>query len=79
MKQSLSAVAERAGKPLDQAELSAAHAHLLAARRERPTPFIDTTVYTNWNALAVSAYLEAARALHMPEVKAFAVLLWTGC
>ena len=42
--------------------------------RERPTPFIDTTVYTNWNALAVSAYLEAARALHLPEVKAFAVL-----
>ena len=76
VKQTLAAVAERAGKPLDQAAelLSAAHAHLLAARRERPTPFIDTTVYTNWNALAVSAYLEAARALHMPEVKAFAVL-----
>src|SRR6202451_45345 len=72
VKQSLSAVAARAGKPLGQAGelLAASHTRLWAARGERPTPFIDTTVYTNWNALAVSAYLEAARALQMPEVKA---------
>ena len=54
--------------------LAAAHARLYAARGERPTPFIDTTVYTNWNALAVSAYLEAAHVLHLPQVKAFALL-----
>ncbi len=54
--------------------LAAAHARLLAARGERPTPFIDTTVYTNWNALAVSAYLQAAQVLRLPEVKAFALL-----
>jgi hypothetical protein len=46
---------------------------MLAARGERPTPFIDTTIYTNWNALAVSAYLEAAQVLRLPEAKAFAL------
>src|SRR3984957_8565802 len=54
--------------------LAAAKAKLLAAREKRPTPFIDTTVYTNWNALAVSAYLEAAQVLRLPEVKGFALL-----
>ena len=41
---------------------------------QRSTPFIDTTVYTNWNALAVSAYLQAAQVLRLPEVKSFALL-----
>ena len=36
---------------------------LLAARAKRPTPFIDRTLYTGWNAMAVTAYLEAARVL----------------
>ena len=76
VKRNLDAVAARAGKTPAQAEelLAAAHARLYAARGERPTPFIDTTVYTNWNALAVSAYLEAAHVLHLPQVKAFALL-----
>jgi uncharacterized protein YyaL (SSP411 family) len=76
VKRTLDAVAARAGKTPAQAEalLAAARAGLYAARGERPTPFIDTTVYTNWNALAVSAYLEAAHVLHLPEVKAFALL-----
>ncbi len=36
---------------------------LLAARRPRPTPYIDETMYAGWNAMFVSAYLEAARTL----------------
>jgi uncharacterized protein YyaL (SSP411 family) len=76
VKHTLDAVAARAGKSRAAAEalLSAAQARLLAAREQRPTPFIDTTVYTNWNALAVSAYLEAAQVLRLPEVKSFALL-----
>jgi hypothetical protein len=76
VKRTLEAVAVGAGKTPAQAEelLAAAHARLYAARGERPTPFIDTTVYTNWNALAVSAYLEAAHVLRLSEVKAFALL-----
>ena len=36
---------------------------MLAARLPRPTPFIDKTMYVSWNAMFVSAYFEAARAL----------------
>ena len=76
VKQTLDAVAARAGKtrPEAQALLASAHSRLYGARGKRPTPFIDTTVYTNWNALAVSAYLEAAQVLRLPAVKAFALL-----
>jgi uncharacterized protein len=35
---------------------------MLAARLPRPTPYIDKTMYASWNAMFVSAYLEAARA-----------------
>jgi uncharacterized protein YyaL (SSP411 family) len=48
-------------------------AKLLAARTRRPTPFIDRTLYTGWNAMAVTAYLEAARALRMEPARAFAL------
>ena len=36
---------------------------MLAARLPRPTPFIDKTMYVSWNAMFVSAYLDAARVL----------------
>jgi uncharacterized protein YyaL (SSP411 family) len=36
---------------------------MLAARLPRPTPFVDKTMYVSWNAMFVSAYLDAARAL----------------
>jgi uncharacterized protein len=41
----------------------AAEAKMLDARRNRPTPFIDRTMYVSWNAMFVSAYLEASRVL----------------
>jgi uncharacterized protein YyaL (SSP411 family) len=37
-----------------------ARAQLLEARAQRPTPYVDTTLYTSWNAMFISAYLEAA-------------------
>ncbi|MGD0307004.1 MAG: thioredoxin domain-containing protein [Candidatus Acidiferrales bacterium] len=47
---------------------------MLAARLLRhPTPAIDETVYVSWNAMFVSAYLEAARVLARPELRAFAL------
>ena len=33
---------------------------MLEARRRRPTPFVDKTMYVAWNAMFVSAYLEAS-------------------
>ena len=41
--------------------IASARSKLLAARARRPTPFIDNTLYTGWNAMAVTAYLETAR------------------
>ena len=43
--------------------LSRAKSKLLTARAARPTPFVDTTLYVAWNAMFVSAYLEAAAVL----------------
>jgi uncharacterized protein YyaL (SSP411 family) len=47
---------------------------LLVARGERPAPFIDRTLYTGWNAMAVSACLEAARLLDLDALREFALL-----
>jgi uncharacterized protein YyaL (SSP411 family) len=53
--------------------LESAKSRMYAARRERPTPYVDKTVYTGWNSLFVSAYLEAARLLPMEEAGRFAL------
>jgi hypothetical protein len=44
---------------------------MYAARLTRPTPYVDKTVYVSWNALAVSAYLEAAKVLDAPSALHF--------
>jgi uncharacterized protein len=69
-------VARQTGKSPEDARwlISSAHRKLLAARVERTTPFIDATLYTGWNAMGVTAYLEAARVLRMDEPKNFALL-----
>jgi len=62
--------------PEDQVALLIARAKgkLIAARRERrPTPAIDETIYVAWNAMFVSAYLEAARVLDRPDCREFAL------
>jgi len=43
------------------------------ARLKRKTPYVDKTVYTGWNGMCISAYVQAGRVLGMPEVVAFAV------
>ena len=61
-------------------------AKLLAVRTKRPTPFIDRTLYTSWNAMAVRAYLETACVLRMDGARDFALktldrllnLAWDG-
>jgi len=54
--------------------LANAQRKMLAARRERrPTPAIDQTLYVGWNAMFVSAYLEAAHALDRADCREFAL------
>ena len=68
-------VAKEAGIALEEAvaRLSTARGKLLEARQLRPTPFIDRTMYTSWNAMAVTAYLEAARVLRLDSAREFAL------
>jgi uncharacterized protein len=53
--------------------LQSAKKKMYAARLQRPTPFVDKTVYVGWNSLCVSAYLEAAKVLNLPEARRFAL------
>ena len=53
--------------------LARAKGKMLEARRKRQTPAIDTTVYVSWNAMFVSAYLDAARVLGRDDCRAFAL------
>jgi uncharacterized protein len=59
---------ERAG-----ALLAAAQKNMYAARLLRPTPYVDKTVYAGWNAMCVSAYLEAAKVLDLSEARHLAL------
>ena len=53
--------------------LASAKKKMYAARLGRPTPYVDKTIYTGWNAMCVSAYLEAARVLALPDALRFAL------
>lgn len=53
--------------------LASAKKKMYAARLQRPTPYVDKTVYVGWNALCISAYLEAAKALELRDAKRFAL------
>ncbi len=69
-------VAAQCGRSAEETRgiIASAQAKLLAARAKRPTPFIDRTLYTGWNAMAVTAYLEAARVLRAESSRTFALL-----
>jgi uncharacterized protein len=45
-----------------------AEAKMKVARLARPTPFVDKTMYVAWNAMFVSAYLEACRFSFNPQI-----------
>jgi uncharacterized protein YyaL (SSP411 family) len=75
VKYTLEDVAEKLSRSADDVrnDLESAQKKLYAARLTRPTPFIDKTVYTSWNALGVSAYLEAAQVLQLEAPRDFAL------
>jgi uncharacterized protein len=52
--------------------LGAARAKLAASRVARPTPYVDRAVYTGWNAMAISAYLQASSVLQVAGARDFA-------
>jgi len=68
-------IARRLNISEDQAGklLAEARKKMYAARLLRPTPYVDKTVYAGWNAMCVSAYLEAAKVLDLSEARHFAL------
>jgi len=75
--QSLSELAANASPPKSVEDLrpllDSARRKLLAARALRPTPFIDQTLYTGWNAMAITAYFETSRLLRIEAPRDFAL------
>ena len=73
--QTLAEMAAQFGITLESLQLlrDSTRSKLLAARIQRPTPFVDRTLYTSWNAMAVTAYLETARVLRMDRAQGFAL------
>ncbi|MGA9070072.1 MAG: thioredoxin domain-containing protein [Terracidiphilus sp.] len=74
--QTIEELAAKTGQSPDQLRLllDSARAALLKVRAGRSTPFIDRTLYTGWNAMAVTAFLEAARVLNLANARKFALL-----
>jgi len=72
---SVEEIANRLSLPPDQVRtlLQSAKNKMYAARLKRPTPYVDKTVYAGWNALCISAYLEAAKVLKLETAEHFAL------
>jgi hypothetical protein len=75
VKRGLDVVARKAGVRVVETliRLESAKRKMLAARRKRPTPYVDKTMYVAWNAMCISAYLEAGRVLDDAKAQAFAL------
>jgi uncharacterized protein len=75
VKSTIEEIAVRTGMQSDSASalLDSAKQRMYAARLQRPTPYVDKTVYVNWNALCISAYLQAATVLGMDSARDFAL------
>jgi len=72
---SVEEIAQRMKLPPERVSelLALAKKKMYAARLQRPTPYVDKTVYVGWNALCVSAYLEAAKVLNLVDARRFAL------
>ncbi|MFY9560353.1 MAG: thioredoxin domain-containing protein [Terriglobales bacterium] len=68
-------IARRLGVSEDHVRelLASAKKKMYAARLQRPTPYVDKTIYAGWNAMCVSAYLKAARVLDLKDALHFAL------
>ncbi|MGZ4816034.1 MAG: thioredoxin domain-containing protein, partial [Terriglobales bacterium] len=75
VKSTIEEIAVRTGMQQDRvsALLDSAKQKMHAARLNRPTPYVDKTVYVNWNGLSISAYLQAATVLGLTGAREFAL------
>ena len=75
LRASIEEIATRLGTAPESVQelLASAKKKMYAARLERPTPYVDKTVYVGWNGLCISAYLEAAKGLGLDDARRFAL------
>jgi hypothetical protein len=68
-------IAAQMKKPESEVQLLLASAQekMYEKRLARPTPYVDKTMYVNWNAMMVSAYLAASRVLELDHARQFAL------
>ena len=68
-------ISRRLGKTTQEvaALLASAKKKMYAARLQRPTPYIDKTIYVGWNALCITGYFCAAQALQIEDARRFAL------
>ncbi len=52
--------------------IKTAETKMASVRQERKAPFVDTTVYADWNGLMIHAYLEASKAFERSDLLEFA-------
>lgn len=67
-------VARELSLPVETVEavIESAKGKMLAKRQVRPMPFVDKSLYVNWNGMLIAAYFEAADLLDLPEARDFA-------
>jgi hypothetical protein len=75
LRASMEDIGKRMKKTPDQVQsiLESAQRKMYAARLQRPTPYVDKTVYVSWNSLCISAYLKAAQVLKVDRARKFAL------
>ena len=68
-------ITRRMGLPAERVTelLTSAKKKMYAARLLRTTPYVDKTVYSGWNGLCISAYLDAAKVLGLTGAREFAL------
>jgi hypothetical protein len=72
---SIGEIAKHMNEPTEKVMdlLASATEKMYAARLQRPTPYVDKTVYVGWNSLCISAYLEAVKVLELNGARKFAL------
>src|ERR1700688_2502099 len=72
---SIEEISRRLNLSADRVEtlLDSAKKKMYAARLQRPTPYVDKTVYVGWNCMCFSALLEVAKVLHVDDARRFAL------
>jgi hypothetical protein len=68
-------IASTLGRPTSEIDaiITSAKAKMLRSRSDRKAPFVDKSIYANWNGMMISAYLEAFKVIGREDCLNFAL------